>query len=283
MQWTLVILCLLTPAGCAWFPRHSLPPPDPPLTVLVGPVTLTAPVTSPSDLYTFGQDPSHETAPQLLTQLIDETEVTGQRLLTEQMARQSGFIVIPFPDARRLQTNDPTIAKSQDPEALRTLGQQAQADVVLTGHVVDYGVVRWQYWVSGLLVSMLTETLIVGAASGFNPVIMAATAGSELLTDLPVWWGGAYMAGWALRPVRVTVEAWNVRGCAAKPWKEEAVVVLIPGWTLKKIPPDERRRKEVQLALNLSQAMTEIADNVGKAMRLSPCTSPELGRREDSP
>lgn len=275
MKWTLVILCLLMPAGCAWLPGYSLPTPDPPLTVLVGPVIVTAPVTLPSDLYTFEQGPSpEETAPQLLAQLIDETEVTGQRLLTELMARQSGFIVIPFPDARRLQTNDPAVAKSQDPEALRVLGWQAQADVVLTGQVVDYGVVRWQYWVSGLLVSMLTETLIVGAASGFNPTIMAVTAASELLTDLPVWWGGAYVAGWALRPVRVTVEAWDVRGCAAKPWKEEAVVVLIPGWTLKTMPEEERRRKEVQLAINLSQAMTEVAENAGKTMRLSPCTQP---------
>ena len=30
---------------------------------------------------------------------------------------------------------------------------------------------------------------------GFNPLIMAAAAGSELLTDLPFWWGGAYI--WA--------------------------------------------------------------------------------------
>ncbi len=244
---------------------------------------MTAPVTSPSDLYTVEQPHAPETASHLLAQLIEETEVSGQRLLTEQMTRQSGFIVIPFTDARRLQTNDPVLAKSQDLESLRALGRQAQADVVLTGHIVDYGVVRWQYWVPGLLVSMLTETLIVGAASGFNPVIMAATAGSELLTDLPVWWGGAYVAGWALRPVRVKVEAWPVQSCVSKPWKEEAVVVLIPGWTLKKISEDERRRKEVQLSVNLSQAMTEIADNAGRTMRFSPCTSPELDGREDTP
>jgi hypothetical protein len=53
----------------------------------------------------------------------------------------------------------------------------------------------------GLAISMLAETLIVGAAAtGFNPIIMAATAASELVTDLPLWWGGAYIAGWAFRP-----------------------------------------------------------------------------------
>lgn len=62
---------------------------------------------------------------------------------------------------------------------------------MVTGRLVDYGVVRWQYWMPGLLVSMLTETLIVGAATGFNPLAMAGTTASELLTDVPVWWGGA--------------------------------------------------------------------------------------------
>ena len=151
---------------------------------------------------------------------------------------------------------------------------------MVTGRLVDYGVVRWQYWMPGLLVSMLTETLIVGAATGFNPTAMAATAASELLTDVPVWWGGAYIAGWALRPVRLKAEAWDVRKCVEQPWKEEAVVVLIPGWTLKKREPDERRRKEVQLTVNLTQAVTEIADQAGRELRRAPCATLELDRRE---
>lgn len=128
---------------------------------------------------------------------------------------------------------------------------------------------------------MLTETLIVGAATGFNPLAMAATAASELLTDVPVWWGGAYIAGWALRPVRLKAEAWEVRGCVEKPWKEEAVVVLIPGWTLKKYESDERRRKEVQLTVNLMQAVTEIADQAGEELRLARCAQPETNKGED--
>lgn len=143
--------------------------------------------------------------------------------------------------------------------------------LTITGRIVDYGVVRWQYWVPGLVLSMMTETLIVGAASGFNPALMAATAGSELFTDVPFWWGGAYVAGWALRPVRVKAEALDVRGCAEKSWNEEAVVMLVPGQTLKQFPSDERRRKEVQLTVNLSRALTEIADNAGQELRLAPC------------
>lgn len=279
MNWILASLYLFIISGCAWLPGRSLPPADPPITVLVGPVTMEAPVTSPSDLATFEESPSSDVAPQLLKQLIEEVEVTAQRLLTEELARQPGFRVIPFQDTRRLQTNWSAEGMPLDDEGLRALGQEAHADLVVTGWLVDYGVVRWQYWVSGLLVSMLTETLIVGAATGFNPAAMAATAASELLTDLPMWWGGAYIAGWALRPVRLKVEAREVRGCTEKPWEEEAVVVLIPGWTLKKVESDERRRKEVQLTVNLTRAVTEIADQAGQKLRLASCARRESDSR----
>lgn len=271
MKLIVAVLCLLITQGCVWFQGRALPPAEPPLTVLVGPVTLEAPVTSPSDLYTFQERLSPDVAPQLLSQLIEEVEVTGQRLFTEQLARQPGFVVVPFAEARRLQTNRSSVANPLDPEGLRALAQEVHADVVITGRIVDYGVVRWQYWVPGLVLSMMTETLIVGAATGFNPAAMAAAAGSELFTDVPFWWGGAYLAGWALRPVRVQAEALEVRGCAKQPWMEEALVMLVPGKTLKQYPPEERRRKDVQLTVNLSRALTEIADSAGQKLRLTPC------------
>lgn len=280
MNQILAGLYLLVISGCAWLPWHSLPPLDSPITVLVGPVSMVAPVTSPSDLATFEESPPSEVAPQLLQQLIDEVEVTAQRLSTEELARQPGFVVVPFPEARRLHTNHAAAGEPLDTEGLRVLGEEAHADVVVTGRLVDYGVVRWQYWMPGLLVSMLTETLIVGAATGFNPLAMAGTTASELLTDVPVWWGGAYIAGWALRPVRLKAEAREVRKCVEKPWKEEAVVVLIPGWTLKKYESEERRREEVQLTVNLTQAVTDIAAQAGKELRLTPCVQPEPDRRE---
>lgn len=132
MNWILGVLCLLITPGCAWFQGRALPPSDPPLIVLVGPVILEAPVTSPSDLYTFQKRPSPEVATQLLAQLIEEVEVTGQRLLTDHLARQAGFSVVPFAEARRLQANQSSAAHPFDPEDLRALGREAQADVVIT-------------------------------------------------------------------------------------------------------------------------------------------------------
>jgi hypothetical protein len=110
---------------------------------------------------------------------------------------------------------------------------------------------------------MLTETLIVGAATGFNPAFMAATAGSELLTDVPFWWGGAYyidIGGWAFRPVRVESSAFDSLDGAVV-WDETEAAVYLWG-RLKEVPEGERKKKEVQLGLNLKKAMENIGDSL---------------------
>ena len=118
---------------------------------------------------------------------------------------------------------------------------------------------------------MVAETLIVGAASGFNPLMMAATDGSELITDVPFWWGGASIAGWALRPVPVKVDAQQASGCDQQIWQEEACVSLIPWKTLASYSKEDRRHKDVQLGVNLARALTEIAESASRELRLKPC------------
>jgi hypothetical protein len=230
-----------------------------------------APVTSPSDLHSFDEPLSSEIQPVLLGQLIEEVEARAQRLFTEQLAEQPGFTVVPFAEARRIRANLDSIHKELDGIQLGTLGAQAGADVVLSGRILDYGEVQWRYWVTGLVISMATETLIVGAATGFNPLIMAVTAGSELLTDVPFWWGGAYVAGWAFRPVRVEVEALQVTGCEQRAWHEQEIVILISRKALAQYPPEVRKSKEVQLEVNLRQALTTLAQSAGRELRLKPC------------
>jgi hypothetical protein len=77
----------------------------------------------------------------------------------------------------------------------------------------------------------------------------------------------------SMRRTCVIVLAVILQGCG-EPWTEEAVVALVPGWTLRQFPPDERSRKEVQLTVNLTRALEEIADNAGQELRLSSCDQP---------
>ena len=66
-------------------------------------------------------------------------------------------------------------------------------------------------------------------------------------------------------------EALWVTGCEQDVWQEETLVMLAPWKTLANIPPEERRRKEVQLTVNLARALTEITENASHELRLTPC------------
>ncbi|MDE2389725.1 MAG: hypothetical protein KGN35_11725, partial [Betaproteobacteria bacterium] len=225
----------------------------------------------PDDLYSFKDRPDLEEESALLTQLIEEVEVNAQRIFVKQLEQQDGFTVIPFDDTQRILIDLGYTNNRLNKMQRISLGKQAGADIVLSGRVLDYGKVHWQYWMTGLLLSMTAETLIVGAATGFNPGIMALAAASEIVTDLPLWWGGAYVAGWAFRPVRIRVKATQIAGCEQQIWKEEELVVLVPGKTLKKYPPEDKKRKEIQLGANLEKALKEIAKTIGQELRIKPC------------
>ncbi len=272
VSYALAVLLLLT-EGCSLLWSRSIPPAVPQLKVLVAPITLAAPVTSTSDLHSFTNPPSEEVEPFLLKQLIDEVQQHGQRVLTDELSRRPSFLVVPFSETRRTQPELSPGLKSLNDGQLRALGRQAGVDLVISGQILDYGNVQLSYWVTGFVLSMLTETLIVGAATGWNPLIMAATAGSELFTDLPFWWGGAYVAGWAFRPVRVEIEAVQTTDCEESIWNKQELVVLVPGKTLDEYPPEERRRKEVQLEVNLTRVLSELADAAERELRLKPCSA----------
>lgn len=267
----ILVLFLLMMTGCSLLPFQKTIPPDPPIKLLVAQISMNAPLTSPSDLHSFKESPPKEDEPIILAQLIEEIEARAQRLFTEQLAQQEGFIVIPFDKVYQMQVDFNYMNQRLDKMKRNAMGLQAGADVVISARILDFGKVQWRYWATGLLLSMTAETLIVGAATGFNPGIMAIAAASELVTDLPFWWGGAYIAGWAFRPVRIKVKAVQIAGCEQDIWKEQEIMVLIPGKSLKKHSPEEQKRKEVQLGVNLEETLKELAKIAGRELRLKPC------------
>ena len=273
---TLILLCLT--GGCAGWWSRTLPPPDPPLKIMVAQITLEAPITKSTQMQTFEETPSPEIEPNLRAQLVEEVELRAQRFLTEQLSAQPGFQVLPFAETRRLFGNLGFRRERLSDVQLRALADESGADIIVTGRIPDYGAVRWQYWMSGWGLSASINLTVIGFATAWNPVAIGSYMAFDLLTDLPLWWGGAYAFGWALRPVRVQVEAVQLGQCEGPVWSTEDVVVLIPGKTLAAFPPEERRRKEVQLGVNLERAMTHIAEAAGRSLRPKPCASEqELG------
>lgn len=252
-------------------PFQKSTPPDPPIRLLVAQIKMVAPLTSPEDIHSFQKKLIPEEESSLLTQLIDDVEVKAQKLFIDHLTRQAGFTVISFDESQHTVVDMGYTKNRMDKEQRIFFGKQSGADIVLSVRILDYGKVQWKYWVTGLIISMTAETLIVGAVTGFNPGIMAIAAASELVTDLPLWWGGAYVAGWAFRPVRIEVKATQIAGCEQQIWKEQELIVLVPGKTLEKYSPEDKKRKEIQLGANLEKALKKIAKTAGQELRLKTC------------
>ena len=257
--------CLLSVifGGCAWFqprPQDEIPIVERPYLAVL-PVGIAVEITKLSYIKSVEEELSSEDEAQQLADALQQIRTEARRLLQSRLAAGQRFRFVPDEQIAAAVTElelKPGVVPTTD--QLDYLRVQLGADLVIIANILDYGKIRWQYWVPGLIVSMLAETLIVGAATGFNPVFMAATAGSELLTDVPFWWGGAYIAGWAFRPVRIEASAIDPFDGTVV-WDETEAAVYLWG-RLKEVPEEERKKKEVQLGLNLKKAMEDIGDSL---------------------
>ncbi|MGH7207744.1 MAG: hypothetical protein ACREI2_16215, partial [Nitrospiraceae bacterium] len=241
------------------------------LKVVVGPVILEAPITKSTQIHSFEEDPSPEIDPILLAQLKEEIRTEAQRLLTEHLARQNGLVVVPFDETRRLMADLGPLDLPLTDDQLKALGKQSGADVVVTALIHDYGVVRWQYWVTGWLLHVSVATTVVGAATAWNPAAMGIYLAVDATTDFPLWYGGASVFGWTFRPVRVHLDATQITNCQGLIWTDEELAVKVPGKTLAEYPPEDRGRKEIQLEVNLNRAMADLGETAGRKLKLQPC------------
>lgn len=257
--------------GCSSLGGQPYSPTDSPLKVVVGPVILEAPITKSTQIHSFEEKPSPEFEPGLLAQLKEEIQITAQRFLTEHFARQSGFIVVPFDETRRMLADLAPSGTMLAEEQVRTLGDQTGADIVVTGHIRDYGKVRWQYWLTGWGLSASAYVIAAGVATGWSPAAIGAVLAFDATTDFPVWYGGAEIFGWAFRPVRVHLDAFQIKNCAGPIWSDDELRVWVPGKTLAEYPPEQQKKKEVQLEANLHRTVAEIGETAGTKLRVQAC------------
>jgi hypothetical protein len=268
-QWIIpfILSCAVT-LGCA---THPLERSGSPLTIAVGPVTFEAPVTKSKQIYSFEENPDSDMDRQLLPILINEIEVTAQRLLTEELAKYPGIRVIPFDETRRQLADIISAGKPLTDVQTQALGKQMGADQVITGLIHDYGKVRWQYWVTGWLAHVAVEITIVGLASGWNPAAIGAFLAVDATTDIPLWWGGAEIFGFAFRPVRFHLGASQVRPCPGEIWSHDELMVRVPGKQLEQYPEDQQHLKQLQLQANLQRAVEGAVAEAMEVLEARPC------------
>lgn len=267
---TVISLCFLL-GGCSSLSGHSSAPLDPPLKVVVGPVILETPLPKSTQIHSFSDDPSPESEPVILAQLVDEVQTRAQLFLTQHLAQQDGMVVVPFDETRRILADLAPTGTPLTGEQLDALAAKTGADVAITGLIHDYGRVRWQYWVTGWLAHVTIATTIVGLATAWNPAAIGAYLAVDATTDFPLWYGGAEVFGWAFRPVRVHMEAVQLKNCRGVVWSQDELAVRVPGKTLAEYPPEQQSKKEIQLEVNLNRVMADLAETLGPRLALQPC------------
>ncbi len=166
----------------------------------------------------------------------------------------------------------------RSPRIKSALGHQTGADIVVTGLIHEYGAVQWQYWMTGWLLHVSAWTTAIGVATAWNPAAIGAFLDVDATIDFPIWYGGAEIFGWVLRPVRVHLDAFQLKPCEEPVWSDDALRVRVPGKALTEYSPEAQKREAAQVEANLNRALAELAETAREKLALRVCM--EDGRPE---
>ena len=224
-----------------------------------------------SAVETVDNTPSPQEEAELVADALQRIQNNARWLLVSRLATGYGFRFVPL-DAVDALADELQLQPGQIPKAeqLSEFRRRLGADLVVSGSLLDYGKVRWQWLLTGMLLDMTVDNIIIGLATGWNPVALAASVGWDLLTSAPIWFGGGYLFGVAFRPVRAEARAFEtLQGYPIWQTMEEAVYA----WSaLKTVPEEKRGLKEVQLELNLAEIVESMGDSLtGQNLSRSSC------------
>ena len=196
-----------------------------------------------------------------LAEALREIQQEARWLLLSRLAAGQGFRFV-SPEqtdalAEELQLKPGDLPNAEQLTAFR---RRLGADLVVAGSILDYGKVRWQWSAAGMFADISWETVAIGVATAWNPGIILGNVGYELLTSTPLWFGGGYLFGVAMRPVRVEARAFEtVQGYPI--W--QAMDASAYAWgALKMLPEEVRGKKEFQLELNMADIMESLGDSL---------------------
>lgn len=215
-----------------------------------------------------------------LAEALRQIQQEARWLLLSRLATGQGFRIVPLAEtdtlAEELQLTPGMLPNA---EQLAEFRRRLGADLVVAGSILDYGKVRWQWLAAGMFADMSWETAAIGVATAWNPGIILGNVGYELLTSTPLWFGGGYVFGVAMRPVRVEARAFEtIHGYPIWQAMDESAYA----WSaLKAFPEAVRDKKEIQLELNLAEIMESLGDGLTKQELLASRLKgqPEVAQR----
>lgn len=145
-------------------------------------------------------------------------------------------------------------------EQLTEFRTRLHADLVVAGNILDYGQIRWQWLAMGVFADISAETIALGLAAAWNPLLIATNVGVEVLTNSAIFFGGGYLFGVAFRPVRIEARGFDT--ATGYPIWQQMEEAFYARNDLKQLAESDRGKKELQLRVNLARAVKEMAESL---------------------
>jgi len=261
------LLCLVLTTACATGTAHGIrASTKQPLTIAVLPVTATVPVHQLSDIETPPEPPPTGDEEQAMIQermagvTAKLTQTLGDRL-----AATGRFRIVPAAEVERALA-DRDAAEEIPAEDLAAIGRSVGAQAVLRVELSGYGHIK-RRWLAYLIGSGVAEGVVQGAVATTVTTVWVGlvVAAEEITSEVLTWGGGAYLFNAHYAPI--TLEAELIAAHDGRRLWHKVTFVAIDRKALKKLPEEERARKEVQLRVTLARAERKLTKSLAKAVQ----------------
>lgn len=264
----LCLASLLWVGGCAWVASEDMDekPIDIRPRVAILPIAIKPHITSLSTIRTVDGELSREEEQTQLAAALQEVELDARYLLRSRLASRQVFKFVSSEEADAMMSQVGLPPGSYPtPEQVVHLGQEVGANVLIYATIEDYGKVKWQWLLAGMLTDMTVDNFIIGLATAWNPVALSASVGWDVLTSAPIWFGGGYLFGVAFRPVRVEARAYETRH--GYPIWQDMEVAMYAWKELRDLSEEDRGKKQYHLWFNLHHAMDSLAASLAATQK----------------
>jgi len=263
------VVCLVGAVctGCMHLHSRSFDPdmavPERPYVALL-PFGLEQDITTLSAVKSVEDRPSPEEESRQVAETLNEVLTDARWLLLSRLAtsQQFRFVSLEQTDAVALELGLKRGALPT-PDQLGQLRRRLNADLIVAAQILEYGQIRWQWFVTGAVAELSLETVVIGLATAWNPVIILANVGVDVLVNAALLLGGGYLFGIAFRPV--IIEARALETVQGNPIWQATDGAFYARGALKQLPESERGKKESQLRINLGTAIEGLADSLAAA------------------
>ena len=185
-------------------------------------------ITTLSAVKSVEDRPSPEEESRQVAETLNEVLTDARWLLLSRLAtsQQFRFVSLEQTDAVALELGLKRGALPT-PDQLGQLRRRLNADLIVAAQILEYGQIRWQWFVTGAVAELSLETVVIGLATAWNPVIILANVGVDVLVNAALLLGEAICLASPFVPLSSKQEPW--RRCKEIPSGKRLMGPFMPG------------------------------------------------------